>query len=460
MNRQFYRALMLSDAFFRTFRSVRYRGVPVARAMFYSFHRRAMGRGGKKMGKSIRRKKKTLYRRLIQSDRVTPIRYRRPRRPGKVIFSPEAASGLPIRRRSSLICAIGNHDRKKVRRAPVIVPSQAVRLNRKNYMRLRRQIIAIARKKSTPAYFRNKRFLRWMLAELKTVVKTIDGINRLFSRHRITAIVQHSSVHTLGYLLVHMGRQRGIPTINLQYGINDDYQLFSTYPQYYVAWGPFHKRRLTQFGVPSKKVLTLGNARFDPIFRKKWFGNLKLARALRIPARKWLFVYPEQPLPLRKNRKVLGMIIRTLNPYRRKVMLLVKPHPRQRKMSITRRGIRRYKFVRIVRKPHLYHLIRGSNAVFIQFSTVGVEAILMNRPVIALAMFRNTVKHEHTYFSASRHITSARSQRQLHAIVRKFIRSPVYRKKMLLRQKYYRRGTYSGKMAARRIYRFVMARRK
>ncbi len=459
MNRRFYRALMLSSAFFHTFRNVRYHGVPVARAMFYSFHRRVMLGSKKGIGKrKMKISKKRLYNWMIRSDKVTPVPYRKPKQRGKIIFSPEAASGLPISRTTSLICAVGKHDRKKERRAPVAVPSQMVGLNYKQYAALRRKIIAIARKKSTPAYFRNKLFIKWMLKELKTVMKTIDGIRRLFANHSIRAIVLHSSVHPLGYLLVHMGRQRGIPTIILQYGLNDHYQLFSTYARYYVAWGPFHKKRLTQYGVPSRKIVTLGNARFDPIFKKKWVNKRKLARILRISRRKWLFVYPEQPLPLKKNRKVLRMLIKALQPYRRKVMLLVKPHPRQRKLSFPRRRLKRYRFIRVVRHPHLYHLIHGSNAVFVQFSTVGVEAILMNRPVIALVMFKNTVKHEHTYYSASRHITSAKGQKQLNKIVRRFVLSSRFRKNMLLKQRYYRKGTYSGKLAARRIYNFIKAR--
>lgn len=466
MNQHFYRSLMLTRIFFHTFRHVRYRHVPVARAMVYAFHRNAMRRYGRSGSMPVRRiaiGKRRLYRQLIRPDGVRKLAYRHSRKkPAKIIYSPLSIQGMRTSRKHTLILGQSKNERRQAGRArgQYVVPSQMTRLNVKAYRKLLRQIYRITRQRKVYRYFKTRAFKRWIAAQLRATIRMIDGINQTFAKHRVTGIVLHSSVHPLGYLLVHMGRQRGVPTFITQYGINDDYQLFSTYAQHYIAWGPFHRKRLTALGVPANKFRLLGNARFDSVFSRRWGNKRSLARRLRFSPRKWVFVYPEQPLPVAKNRKVLLAIIRSLAPYRRRVVLLVKPHPRQRRMSVSSRILRRYRFVKMVRgrRVHLYHMIRHANAVFVQFSTVGIEAMLHNRPLISIVFYKNTSKHEFTYYGASRHITSPRNPRQLSRVVKLFMSSAPYRRKILRLQRHYRRGTYTGNLAARRIQRFIASR--
>lgn len=459
MNRRFYHSLMLTRAFFRTFDQLRYRGVPIARVMFYSFHRHSMRwKGGGKPRKNWPAHKKKLYAQLVKPEPIRKMNYpQRQAAHARILYTPEAASGLTLSPGETIICGLKKNERKKYvsRGISFIIPHQTP-LNRRAFRLIYRAFVKRARNKRTSRYFKRKTFLRWLHATLPDAIRTIDGCYKLFRQYNVKGVVVHSSVHPLGYTLTHMGKQRNMPTITLQYGINDDYQLMSTYSSNYVAWGRSHKRRLTQFGVPPNKIITIGAARFDPIFQKKWKTKLQLTRSLRISSRKWVFVYPEQPLPYGMNRKALLSIIRALYPHRRNIVLLVKPHPKQKKLTMTRQELQRYRFVkRVNHRMPLYDLISGSNAVFVQFSTVGIETILLNRPLISIALFRNTVKHEFSYYAASKSITSARNQRQLNAIVNKVIRSRPYRHAMLRKQKAYRKNTYAGTVSAERIQQYI-----
>lgn len=462
MNYTFYRSLMLSHTFFKWFGSIRYRRIPVARAMFYGFHRNASR--SLKPTKRTRwvGKKKRLYKQLIATDRVRAVPYKPSRRkPGKTLYTIMAAEGLPLNRRNTVLIGQGRAEAKKGRKRnlPTYIPSLMSPMNVRSYRAIMRKFSKIVRNKKVPARFRTRSFRIWFARQLPSILRIIDGMQKVFNNHRITGIVLHSSVHPLGYLLAHMGRQRGIPTFTLQYGINDDYQLLSTYTQHYLAWGKTHRKRLTQYGVPGRKFALLGSPRFDSLFRKSWGNKAQLAKRLKIPRRKVIFVYPEQPLGLAKNRKTLRIIRRALHPFRRKAVLVVKMHPKQRQRTLPRAMVRKNRHIKVVRgrNPHLYRLLKGADGVLVQFSTTGLEAMLLNRPIIAMRFFPNTLKHEFTYYSASKLITSASGQRQLRSILQRFVRRQNYRRLILRKQKRYRAAAYQGTLSIKRVKRYIQS---
>ncbi|KRE46303.1 hypothetical protein [Paenibacillus sp. Soil522] len=290
-------------------------------------------------------------------------------------------------------------------------------------------------------------------------MRKIDGIDQLFSKNNIKAIVQSSSVNPMGYLLVHMGKQRRIPTMNFQYGLIDTYQILSTNVDHYIAWGDQHRKRLTRYGAPQHKFHLHGNARFDPIFNGKWMNKSQISRKLGINGNKTIFVYPEQPLKPRDNRIVMERIIRALLPFRNKVALLVKKHPRQKGSGLSPGMMRKYPFAKLIRHRaiRLYDLLSGTDAAFVQFSTTGLEAMLFRKPVIALSFFPNTNKHEYSYYASSKLLTSAKGQKQLRTIVSKFMNRSSYRRLMMNKQQKYLLGAYSGSGNARKNINDLMA---
>lgn len=462
MNYVFYHALTLTKGFFHAFRGIRYKGVPVARAMFYPFHRDAVAYYTKNRPPAKRgwqKKQRHLYKGLIANEPLARIAYPPKQSMRRIIFSPYACQGIPLNPREAIICGVSRDEKKHVRRSDqtYCVPSEMAPLNKKSYAVLVKKIRQVIKSKHTQSYFKRPAFQKWMFKELRNVMRTIDGLDILYRANNIKGVVMHSTVHPLGYLAVHMAKQRGLKTMVLQYGINDDYQLLSTYPHYYVAWGVSHQKRLTRYGVPASKFRMLGNARFDSLFRYKAKSKKQLAKLLRFPHNRMLFVYAEQPLKYKQNKLAMTTIIRALKQHRKRVMLLVKEHPRQKKRSVSKRELRTFRFIRIVRHKHvhLYDLIKNAAAVFTQFSTVGTEAILLNRALIALSLFPNTDKHEFSYYAASAYITSARNQRQLNKIISLFVKRPQYRRNILRRQQTYRKQTYAGSLSGVRIKKFI-----
>lgn len=454
------RAYDLTANFFHTFRSVRYKHVPVVRAMAYPFHLNAVKYFESSKRADLRwiRNPRQMYDKLVASDRVTAVPYKPSKlKKAKTIFSSLVIEGLGINIKKNIICIEKKNSRRL--KAPYHNPEASGRLQAAHYNTLLHQIKSIVHKKGVHPYFKSKGFMKWITSQLRSVMRKIDGIDQLFSRNNIKAVIQSSSVNPMGYLLVHMGKQRRIPTMNIQYGLIDTYQILSTNADHYVAWGEQHRKRLTRYGAPQNKFHLLGNARFDPIFNGKWMNKSQLVNKLGIDGNKKTFVYLEQPLKPRYNRIVMQRIIRALLPFRNKVALLVKKHPRQKGSGLSPGMMRKYPFAKLIRHRtiRLYDLLNGADTVFVQFSTTGLEAMLFRKPVIALSFFPNTNKHEYSYYASSKLLTSAKGQKKLQTIVSKFMNRSFYRRLMMNKQQKYLLGAYNGGGKARRKIHNLMA---
>lgn len=441
------RAYDLTANFFHTFRSVRYKHVPVVRAMAYPFHLNAVKyfESSNRAGLRWIRNPRQMYDKLVANDPITAVPYKPSKlKKAKTIYSSLVIEGLGINIKQNIICIEKKNSLRL--KAPYYNPEASGRLQTAHFNTLMRQIKSIVHKKGVHPYFKRKTFMKWITSQLRSVMRKIDGIEQLFAKNNIKAVIQSSSVNPMGYLLVHMGKQRRIPTMNIQYGLIDTYQILSTNVDHYVAWGEQHRKRLTRYGAPQNKFHLLGNARFDPIFNGKWMNKSQLSNKLGINGNKTIFVYPEQPLEMRHNRIVMQRIIRALLPFRKKVALLVKKHPRQKGSGLSPVMMRKYPFAKLIRHRaiQLYDLLSGADNVFVQFSTTGLEAMLFRKPVIALSFFPNTNKHEYSYYASSKLLTSAKGQKQLRTIVSKFINGSTYRRLMMNKQQKYLLGAYSG----------------
>ncbi|MFD2670555.1 CDP-glycerol glycerophosphotransferase family protein [Marinicrinis sediminis] len=457
MNMAQYRAFQLTSTFFTLFDHVRYKQVPLLRALAYEFHRKAvLYYEPMKPARLTAQHVHKLYDMLVAQDRVLPVPYHpKPGTSEKIVFGSLANYGFQLPAHKFILCLDGSQRRK----SPCYVPEAMAPLNTRSFPFLVRQIKAVLRRKNMHPFFRKRWVFPWLKARLPSLMRKVDGIERLMNLTYVRGIIQSSSVNPVGYLLVHMGKQRKIPTINIQYGLIDFYQTLSTNADYYFAWGHTHKNRLMHYGTPASKIQLMGNARFDPIFTQTWMDKTQLASRLKFPANKTVFFYPEQPDLPEHNKIVVNKIIKALLPYSKHVILLVKKHPNQKQSGLTLALRRKYPFAKLIPHGaiHLYDLIHGSNALLIQYSTVGLEGMLFQKPVIALTFFPNRKRKEYSYYSSSPAITSARGQSQLNAIIRQYLKSQRYRNQMMNRQNLYREQAYSGTLSSTRIRNFVEA---
>ncbi|KRE46304.1 hypothetical protein ASG81_11910 [Paenibacillus sp. Soil522] len=101
------RAFDLTAYFFHTFRNVRYKHVPVVRAMAYPFHLDAVKyfKSTKRAGLRLIRSPRQMYAKLIASDQVTAVPYKPSELvKAKTIFSSLVIDGLGVNIKQNIIC--------------------------------------------------------------------------------------------------------------------------------------------------------------------------------------------------------------------------------------------------------------------------------------------------------------------------------------------------------------------
>ena len=444
-----FKAYELTHHFLKVFNHITYKDIPVARAMIFNFYRLIAIRNyenlsSKNMNMSKDQKRK-LYGVLFDNEEVKQLPYNpNVAQPHKIILS-RFVDVLDIDTESGIFCDEYVKDERE--RPPYINPANLVPLDSKVEKQLIKQIHMVSEDKKVPTIFRSKGFRVWVCKQLAHIIRLIDGIELIFMQNNIKGVVQDVSLLPMNYILVHMCKQRNIPSINIQLFLNSHYQLMSMNPDYYITFGQFDIDRMTELGVPPQKFKIIGNPRFDHIFNDTWMNKNQLARLLDFASDKLVFFYAEQPIhPEEINKVILDALIQSLYPHRDKVVFIIKKHPRQAKSTLSNSYLKKYPFIKLISTNdiQLYDLINNSDIVFTQFSCVGLEAILLDKPMISINFFQDELNREHSYFAKNPLVTSSNNLQQLNEIINNMIENPVKCKHSILeKQTIYKRYIYN-----------------
>ncbi|WP_026691194.1 CDP-glycerol glycerophosphotransferase family protein [Alteribacter aurantiacus] len=459
MNHQTFKAYELTHHFFKVFKNVTYKDVPIARVLTLNFYRIfALPNYGLLETKDnvvseVQTRK--LYNLVFDDENVVSVQYSSTKAlPSKVIFS-RFVDKISFDKRNGIYC--DEYIKSNDERPPYVNPTLLVSANRKAYKRVVEKVNSVLAKKSIPPVLKQQKFKDWFLSQMEHVIRLIDGLEKIFSENNIRGAVQESTLLPMNYIILFMCKQRKIPTINLQLFLNSHYQLMSMNSDYYVVFGQKEVDRMSKYGVPQEKLIKLGNGRFDTIFTRKWMNKEQLVKKMKVPRGKIILLYAEQPVrPATVNVRVMKAMISALSPFSKKIILLVKKHPRQPQSTFTPELLKKFKFIKVVNEnTHLYDLISGSDCILTQFSCVGLEAILFNKQMISVCFFEDQPSREHSYFATHPDVTSARDSLHLRRIVGKYISSQAYRKKIFLKQNEYRKYIYPGKVCTPDIQAFI-----
>ncbi|WP_330501451.1 hypothetical protein V2I71_19860 [Peribacillus frigoritolerans] len=463
VNHLTFKAYELTHHFFRVFKHVTYKDIPIARAMIFNFYRICAIRNyadleSKNENMSINQKKKLFHVLFGDEDvRYVPYNPNLSQKP-KVIFS-RFVDVLNVKDEIGIFC--DEYVKNNQERPPYINPAHIVPINREIELQLTKKIQMVVKDKQVPTFFRRKSFHIWMSKQLSHIIQLIDGLEIIFSKNNIKGVVQENSLLPMNYLLVHMCKQRKIPTINLQLFFNSHYQLMSMNVDHYITFGQYEVDRMTELGVPSHKFKILGNARFDRIFTEKWMSKNHLAKALNFSPDKLVFLYAEQPIhPVEVNEIVMSSLLSSLNPYSDKIIFVIKKHPRQPTSTVSSAVLKKYPFIKLLESEEidLYDVISSTDVVFTQFSCVGLEAILFGKPMISINFSQNQINREHSYFTKNPLVSSAKSPEQLKSIVKNLVENSLnYNKSIIEKQTIYRDYIYTdiGISSADRIKLFI-----
>ncbi|MFQ5459092.1 MAG: CDP-glycerol glycerophosphotransferase family protein, partial [Myxococcota bacterium] len=211
----------------------------------------------------------------------------------------------------------------------------------------------------------------------------------LFDAARPTVLVTASDACFWGSSATLEASRRGIPSVALQHGMMVGSSAYvPVVSSRFAAWGDASARWLEARGVAPEKLVVTGAPRLDQIVNRSFPPRGTVAAKLEIdPALRWI-VLATNPIAFARNAALLATAREGMRTWGERAVLVAKLHPSEdpgpyRAAAAGDPGI--------VIVPHgaiaLYDLLSHADAVLTYHSSVGVEAMLLDRPVVSLESF-------------------------------------------------------------------------
>lgn len=190
-------------------------------------------------------------------------------------------------------------------------------------------------------------------------------------------------------------QQAGNPlTFHYNLGIGVEWPYFQRRNKLYLAAGELEKGFLRRHGVPFEQIAVAGQGRYDHLAHFiKEHTPVNSRRQLNLPLDKEIYVFYAPTgilrgaISFREQFIVAEALIRFFKNHT-KAVLIIKLHPSDNS-GIIERLAKQYRSSNIflIDKHALpYHCINAADIVVTKFSTVGVEAMLLDKPLISIVL--------------------------------------------------------------------------
>lgn len=234
---------------------------------------------------------------------------------------------------------------------------------------------------------------------LATIIEYIELIKSAHKKEKIDIIILHDDVLEFSRTAVRIGKLLGISSLVILHGILAGRKHRNPLADKTAVWGDICVDTMTErYGISRDMLAVTGNPRFDVLSRGVNIDKNSLYQKIGINTNKGLIIYATQPhvgltandSPLEKEIS-LREVINAMKEFPDK-QLVIKLHPSEPKKTYESMTIDRYRSILnemnsdaiLLERINLYELISICELVIILNSTVGLEAMILEKPVIAI----------------------------------------------------------------------------
>uniref|UniRef100_UPI0004DF6B81 Wzz/FepE/Etk N-terminal domain-containing protein n=1 Tax=Chloroflexus sp. MS-G TaxID=1521187 RepID=UPI0004DF6B81 len=225
------------------------------------------------------------------------------------------------------------------------------------------------------------------LRKLPLVAVEVDGARQLLIERKVKSLLLASDAHHGERLFTLVANQLGIPSLVVQHGATlDDFGYVPLYATRFAAWGEISKQWLIARGVSPERIVITGSPRLDHLADNKKFGLTRedFCSQLSLPPSGLWVLWAMDPITKQENAAILKVLLDVVNRIEW-CYLIIRPHPGSPQTAWISRFVNSQKHV-VISSPEypLYEILKAVDAVIIQDSTVGLEAMALDKPVIVL----------------------------------------------------------------------------
>ena len=234
--------------------------------------------------------------------------------------------------------------------------------------------------------FRKPEIIDRFIEEIPLMLELIEKFDKYFTENPISCLVVGTTggEYPLPRILSLLAMKKGIPSICMQHGLNitGEFSFLPVFTSKLAVYGYWEKDWYLRKGVREEDIEIIGHPRFDNIFLEKHLPKSNFSDKYSLNGEKKTILMITQPVE--NNMKVWNQFLYSLPPH---FEVLIRPHPKETRQD----NVGKYNFfcatypsVRIINDLQLYDLLPNVDIVVINSSTVGLEAMLFDKPVFIL----------------------------------------------------------------------------
>jgi len=246
----------------------------------------------------------------------------------------------------------------------------------------------------------------------------IDELERMFEKKRPNAVILWTDRVAFERATVLVARKHGVKSIVLQHGIIANPVFEKNWMIGYlpimadvlVVWSQKAKELLVKNGASASKIVVTGNPNFDTILKRKYSPE-KLKARIGCGNRRLVTFAGGIAMPGNDPATSVSLLLDLVKELPG-CFLAIRPHPSDNTVFeklVAEKGMRGNAAVLRNRDCGLYELFNASSVVLMHGSTVGLEAMVLGKPVIDFDL--NELSKEETFYPKGA-VLQARSKKE------------------------------------------------
>lgn len=246
---------------------------------------------------------------------------------------------------------------------------------------------------STHRVWGNPFFRNTFLTRLPKMVETIAAVNHFLEEKSVSCIIVGTTEDLTSRILTIIAAKNGIPSICMQHGLLGGPEAFiPVFSTKMAVYGQSEKDWYHNKGLPENRIAITGHPRYDDIFTQNHMSKVQFQKLYNLDFSKKTILLATQPNYNSLWSEFIEILAKDLD-----LQIIIKPHPWEalRRIDNTCKSMdsyeyfaNKYKSIRLVssnQKVSLFDILSNVDLVVCNYSTVGLEGLLFNKPLFILS---------------------------------------------------------------------------
>ena len=241
--------------------------------------------------------------------------------------------------------------------------------------------------------FGNSHLMDRFINQIPVMVETIGSVRKYFDKEHCSCVIVGTTEDLISRVLSVVAAGKGIPSICMQHGLLGGPEAFiPVFTTKVAVYGDFEKDWYLDKGLKPDCISVIGHPRYDDIFIQNHMSKQQFQQIYKMDPSKKTILLATQP-----NYNSLWSRFIELLAENSGVQIIIKPHPWEtsRRSENTQKSMDSYEYFagqyRSVRlynskdKVSLFDILFNIDLVVCNYSTVGLETMLFNKPLFILS---------------------------------------------------------------------------